>query len=86
MRCLKKKFVYKDEKFFVYPDGRYFSEIVKVQIRKSKNTPAPTEVQHENRSEELETKKQSLYRSAVGWEPKLLFRISGKCSWDFYSA
>ena len=69
MRFLKRKFVYKDEKLFVYPDKKYFSklcEIVKVQNRKSKNTPAPTEVQHEDRSEELDAKEQSLYRSAVG--------------------
>ena len=69
MRFLKRKFVYKDEKLFVYPDKKYFSklcEIVKVQNRKSKNTPAPTEVQHEDHSEELDMKEQSLYRSAVG--------------------
>ena len=69
MRFLTRKFVYKDEKLFVYPDKKYFSklcEIVKVQNRKSKNTPAPTEVQHEDRSEELDMKEQSLYRSAVG--------------------
>ena len=69
VRFLKRKFVYKDEKLFVYPDKKYFSklcEIVKVQNRKSKNTPAPTEVQREDRSEELDMKEQSLYRSAVG--------------------
>ena len=69
MRFLKRRFVYKDEKLFVYPDKKYFSklcEIVKVQNRKSKNTPAPTEVQREDRSEELDMKEQSLYRSAVG--------------------
>ena len=69
MRFLKRKFVYKDEKLSVYPGKKYFSklcEIVKVLNRKSKNTPAPTEVQHEDRSEELDMKEQSLYRSAVG--------------------
>ena len=62
MRFLKRKFVYKDEKLFVYPDKKHFSklcEIVKVQNRKSKNTPAPTEVQREDHSEELDMRRNS---------------------------
>ena len=68
MRFLKNKFVYKHKKLFVYPDKKYFSklcEIVKVQ-NKARIHQHQQKVQHENNSEELGTREQLLYRSAVG--------------------